>query len=519
MNVHRFRFMGVLTLIVVLGLACGGNGPPPEPPTETKVVSGGEVVDLEGVKSATIQIEAQGSFIDAAEGATQSAGRGSGFIIDSTGIAVTNHHVVTGAALLKVRIGEESESRNAKILGVSECSDLAIIQIEGNGGYPYLGWYDGTISTGLTVYTAGFPLGDPQYTLTDGIITKERANGDTSWASVDAVIEHNAIINHGSSGGPLVTKDGKVVAVNYASNPDVNQYFAIAHGGALKIIEVLRNGQDVDSIGVNGQAFVTEFEIEDRKMQLSGIWVASVKSGSPADKAGIKGGDIITHIEGLILAKDGTMADYCDILRSHRPEDTLSIQVMRFKNENILWKGQLNGRVLAPVPSGTPTSPPSPYMTVTDNSRSIQVDIPREWDQINGESWGSERVLGATVSASSNLQRYNSYSAPGVFFGASKVLLEAYRDDLPGLINTFSTDYINNCTFDERKPYERSPYVGIIDIYRNCGGTSTTAVVLAAVPSDGSFIILLTVQAVNDADLEALNHVLDNFEVVGDLPQ
>ena len=132
----------------------------------------GLVTSLEGVQGATIQIEAQGTFIDPGEGEVTGAGRGSGMIIDPSGIAVTNNHVVTGAALLKIWIGGDTrKTYNAKILGVSECSDLAVIDIEGDG-FPYLAWYEATPKVGMDVYLAGYPLGEPQYTLSRGIVAK-----------------------------------------------------------------------------------------------------------------------------------------------------------------------------------------------------------------------------------------------------------------------------------------------------------------------------------------------------------
>jgi hypothetical protein len=79
-----------------------------------------------------------------------------------------------------------------------------------------------------------------------------------------------------------------------------------------------------------------------------GVWVSSVQSGSPADKAGIKGGDIITTLENLVVATDGTMSDYCDIIRSHNSEDPLNVEVVRFSTGEVL-QGQLNGRELAVV--------------------------------------------------------------------------------------------------------------------------------------------------------------------------
>jgi serine protease Do len=97
--------------------------------------------------------------------------------------------VVTGAAFLQIYVEGEDEPRNAKILGVSECSDLAVIDVDGDG-FPYLAWYPDELAVGVDVFAAGFPLGDHEYTLLDGIISKEDADGGSSWASVDSVIEH-----------------------------------------------------------------------------------------------------------------------------------------------------------------------------------------------------------------------------------------------------------------------------------------------------------------------------------------
>ncbi|MGW8249129.1 MAG: S1C family serine protease [Anaerolineales bacterium] len=311
-----------------------------QPPAETEEPQpeSGAVSSLQDVKGAVIQIEAQGTFIDPEVGLVRNgAGRGSGFIIDPSGIAVTNNHVVTGAGLLKVFV--DGEEKNAKVLGVSECSDLAVIDIDGDD-YPYLEWYQGPVEVGMDLYVAGFPLGDPEYTLTKGIISKAKAGGETSWASVDSVIEYDATSNPGNSGGPVITPDGKVLAVHYAGDASARQAFGISEAVAARVIERLRSGENLDSIGINGQAVGTD------DGSLTGIWVASVQSGSPADKAGLEAGDIITMMENLVLATDGSMSQYCDILRSHSPEDTLSVEVLRWPTGELL-EGQLNGRELA----------------------------------------------------------------------------------------------------------------------------------------------------------------------------
>lgn len=348
-------WLGILFLVV--GLACGvpsdvTDTPEPTEPGEEEISeaseeepsesesTSGAVSNLQDVRQAVIQIEAQGTFVDPQVGEYVGAGRGTGFIIDPSGIAVTNNHVVTGAALLKVWVGGDTlKTYNAKVLGVSECSDLAVIDIDG-AGFPFLEWNTEPIEVGREVYAAGFPLGDTEYTITKGIISKENADGETDWASVDSVIMHDATINPGNSGGPLITTDGKVMGVNYATIASANQYFAIGRQEAMPIIEELRAGNDVESIGVNGVAVVSQ------DGSLSGVWVTSVASGSPADKAGITGGDIIMTLEDLPLATDGTMADYCDVIRTHQPTDTMSLEVLRFASNEIL-AGQLNGEPLS----------------------------------------------------------------------------------------------------------------------------------------------------------------------------
>jgi serine protease Do len=192
-----------------MACAAGGGESPAEPKatseTQSSASSGrGAVSSVDDVKSATIQIEAVGTFVEPDAGPLfNAAGRGSGFIIDPSGIAVTNNHVVSGAGLLKVWVGGSDKELSAKVLGVSECSDLAVIDIEGDG-YPNLRWSGDEIKVGTEIYVAGFPLGDPEYTLTRGVISKANADGEERWASVASSIEYDAQALPGNSGGPVV---------------------------------------------------------------------------------------------------------------------------------------------------------------------------------------------------------------------------------------------------------------------------------------------------------------------------
>ncbi|GIK55029.1 MAG: PDZ domain-containing protein [Chloroflexi bacterium] len=513
-----------LTFKVSGGLA--QNAPASEPadapasePTAEPVAASGAVNSLEAVKTAAIQIEAQGTFRDPEVGMLyNAAGYGSGFIIDPSGIAVTNNHVVTGAALIKVWIGGESQPRNARIIGASECADLAVIDIDGDG-FPYLEWYDGNVDVGLDVYAAGFPLGDPEYTLTRGIIAKANANGETNWASIDGRVQHDATINPGNSGGALVTTGGKVVAVNYAGAAGIDQYFAIKQEQALPVIEQLRQGQDYLSIGVNGRAV-------NNGEGLSGIWVSSVKSGSPADKAGLQPGDIITRLEGLVLALDGTMADYCDILRTHNPTDVLSIEVLRFDTQEVL-EGKLNGDPLqqsfsfaqevaeeagaAPVAAETGNATYTSYVTISDDSGLMKMSVPAEWADVDGSPWVLEgQTIGVSLAASPNLSNlYNGWTTPGVFFAATDQLGLSIDD----LLN--SIDYTGECTYEGRSDYQDEVYAGKYDFWYGCGSGQEGAMVLvlAAQPADGSYTALVLLQMLTQADLDAADQILKTFIV------
>ena len=554
---HRIKLLISLALLLALLAGCGGSQDGPDvnatvaaavaqtasaqpaaaQPTNTPVAADTPaptatpepvslaINSLDDLQKAVIQIEAQGTFIDPEEGVQyDAAGRGSGFIIDEDGHAVTNNHVVTGAALLKVWIGGESKPRNAKILGVSECSDMAVIDIEGSG-YPFLEWFGSAVRPGLDVYAAGYPLGDPEFTLTRGIVSKARADGETDWASIDSVIEHDATINPGNSGGPLVTTDGKVVGINYAGS-DNSQYFAIARAEALPVIARLLQDQDVDSIGINGTALVTN--------DTSGIWVASVQSGSPADKAGVKAGDMIVALEGLSLATDGTMADYCDVLRTHSPDDTLSIEVVRSSTEEYL-EGQVNGRPLeasfsfaqtlgedvAPSTSGAggAAAPAYEYVTLTDDEDAIQIEVPTVWDDTDGSTWEFDNELvGSALSAAPNYDDFlNTYDVPGVFFGASGVLAERFTVD--SLLDRFKGNNEGlDCVYEGRDTYEDALYTGSYDYYSDCGDIGSTIIDLVAEPEDQSFLMWLNIQVVDDADLDALDHILNSFQVIGQLP-
>jgi serine protease Do len=526
------KLIAVGFALALAGTACGGGDDDDSSSDTTEASSNdgddakGAITSMEDAESAVIRIVSKGTFAEPSEEGVASynevtgVGSGSGFIIDPEGIAVTNNHVVTGAASLEVYVGgNEDDPVNAKVLGVSECDDLAVIDLEGDG-YPFLKWSDDPPKTGREVRAAGFPLGDPEFTLTSGIISKAEANGDTPWASTPNIIEHDAAIQPGNSGGPLLDAEtAEVVGVDYATNDPgtgTNQFFAIGAELAEDVVDQMAEGENVLALGVNGQAI---FQEEDGVV---GVWVSSVESGSPASDVGLQGGDIIERIEGLPLATDGTMKDYCDILRSHDPTDTLSVQVLRFADAT-RYRGEFNGEELAPSESlaatveeetGAPLAEAAAYdyVPVTDDSGRLYVEIPSAWAELETAPYVDPETgdeYPGIVASSSLDGLANSYDVAGMAFVLDPTGLVTVED----LLTTF--EYSADCVTDGPQAYDDTLYVGQSQFWKECGPNGTGWVaVIAAQPEGGEFTALVQVQGITEADADALGHIIDTFRVI-----
>lgn len=355
------QFYGCITSFVVLACvlsACGG-GPPEASATPTVAQAAATPVaanptpsamaqdqaqpvrSIDDVEKAVIRIEVKGSFRNIGEEQVETGFVGSGFFISGDGLAVTNNHVVTGASSLRIYLEGVDGYRNAKVIAVSECSDLALIQVEGKVER-YFNWYEGPLKTTLPIYAAGFPRGSERSSKPDGTISATNVDGQTDWSSIESVLEHTANTLPGMSGGPVFTRDTiEVVGVNYAGNAD-NRHFAISASLARPLIERLKQGDNIESIGINGKAFSATTKSGD---QINGTWIVSVQPGTPAYKAKIKPGDILFSMNNLTLAQDGTMQDYCDVLRSIKPDAVTPITVYRLDTGELL-DGDLNGDAL-----------------------------------------------------------------------------------------------------------------------------------------------------------------------------
>ncbi|USQ80073.1 S1C family serine protease [Ornithinimicrobium faecis] len=488
-----------------------------------EVAGAGEAVDsFSEARPAVVQIIAEGTLRDPEVGVTVTAGSGSGFLISPDGLAVTNNHVVTGSSTLDVYIGGDTgTAHHATVIGASECSDLALIQIDVDGPQAYLEWADEEAEPGLDVYAAGFPLGDPEYTLTKGIVSKARANGDvTGSSSIDHTIEHDATIQPGNSGGPLITIDGEVLAVNYAGGSLAEgaskQFWAIAANLAEPMVEKLADG-DAESLGINGRP------VFDDTMALSGIWVSGIKPGTPASDAGLLPGDIVLTLNGVPMATDGGYADYCDVVRTSG-SNTMSVEVLRWDTAEVL-RGEINGSAeLEPilsltdvaggeVPEGDepdggdmPTDTVYQYEKVTDDTGALTIDVPTHWsDRQTAPSYSPEGL--AFIGASDDLDAFRSgHTHPGLVF-----YLRPYQGNERDILHHYT--YGDVCAEEVTEDFEDAMYSGVYQIWSSCEDTGGLVVNLLLSDNDHSFTAVMTTYVATEDDLEALDRAFASFTV------
>lgn len=256
---------------------------------------------------------------------------GSGFIIDKDGFIITNNHVVEGADEIKVKLADGREFK-AKVVGRDPKTDLALIKISSTfKNLPTITLGDSDkMRVGDWVLAVGNPFG-LEHTVTQGIISATgRVIGSGPY---DNFLQTDAPINPGNSGGPLVNLKGEVIGINSAINPAGQGIgFAIPSSMAKTIIpQIKEKGKVVRGwIGVSVQSITPEmaqaFELKDT----SGALVSEIVSGSPADSAGIKRGDVIVSFDGKGISK---MSDLPRIVAETPVGKSVDVKVIREKKE------------------------------------------------------------------------------------------------------------------------------------------------------------------------------------------
>jgi 2-alkenal reductase len=274
----------------------------------------------------------------------QSAGAGTGFIIDDDGHIVTNAHVVANGEDFVVILAD-GEDREAKLVGADEISDLAVLDMEGDvpATVP-LGDSD-ALQVGQTVLAIGSPLGAFTNTVTQGIVSALGRSGDTL-TSLGAnaqyytnLIQHDAAISPGNSGGPLFNLAGEVVGVNTLGVTDTGDgriaqglFFAIPSSTVIKISgRLIEDGEVVyPYFGVGTIPITFDIAAQNDLPVDYGAYVESVEEGSGADEAGIREGDIILTIDGQRIDQDNP---FVEVLFNHEPGETVEVDFQRGDDE------------------------------------------------------------------------------------------------------------------------------------------------------------------------------------------
>jgi 2-alkenal reductase len=267
---------------------------------------------------------------------------GTGFFISDQGYILTNNHVVEGAKEVNIVLSDGSQQK-ATLVGTDQYSDIAVLKTDGKvPAVAALGNSD-KLDPGESVIAIGSPLGDFKNTVTVGVVSATGRSIDSgNGYTIENLIQTDAAINHGNSGGPLVNLAGDVIGVNTlivrnTNNGDVAEGlgFAIPISTAQAVAQqIIQKGYFARPyMGINFQPINPDIAARYNLPAQWGAYVTDVQSGSPADKAGLQQNDIIIKVGDITI--DETHS-YVNSLFNYKPGDTIPITVMRAGKETQL---------------------------------------------------------------------------------------------------------------------------------------------------------------------------------------
>ena len=254
-------------------------------------------------------------------------GEGSGFIVSTDGLVLTNHHVIDNADTIRARF-TDGNVVDLTLVGSDPRTDVALLKLPDNRQWPYVEFGSSkALQVGDWVIAVGNPLGLGS-TVTAGIISgkgRDLANGNP----YDQFLQTDAAINQGNSGGPLFNVEGQVVGMNTAIIQGANTV-----GFAIPVHIIQRVKRDLETSGYVSRGFIG-VAAQDLDEELAkaleanvehGALIAKVYAGTPAHKAGLQAGDIITQINRLEI---GSHSDLVRAIGEHHPEDKISLSYIR----------------------------------------------------------------------------------------------------------------------------------------------------------------------------------------------
>jgi Do/DeqQ family serine protease len=274
------------------------------------------------------------------------ASSGSGVIVSENGYIVTNYHVIKGANTIEVILNNKKQSYQAKLVGSDPSTDIAVLKIEAKQLPHIVFGNSDDVQIGEWVLAVGNPF-NLTSTVTAGIVSAKGRNINivNNQFPIESFIQTDAAINPGNSGGALVDLEGRLVGINTAISSQTGSYigygFAIPSNIVSKIIKDLIDFKEV-------QRGYTGMEISDidsrlaQKLSISnnlGVYVSSVLAESPADKAGIRTGDVIVKINGKEI---DSKAIFDELMAYMRPGDKAKFTFLRNGKETEATFGLIN---------------------------------------------------------------------------------------------------------------------------------------------------------------------------------
>lgn len=277
---------------------------------------------------------------------TDSSAAGTGMVVTSDGYVLTNKHVINGANKVTVVLDDGTTYEDVEVVATDPLNDVAFLKIKNASDLPTVTLGDSkTLHVGQQVIAIGNALGEYQNTVTSGIISgigRSVTASDGSGYNAETLsdmIQTDAAINSGNSGGPLVNAAGEVIGINTATSSTAeNMGFAIPISSVKGMLKQLTETGKAKRtyLGVYSQEITPEAAKAYNLPVTSGAYLYSPSSysaiikGGPADKAGLKDKDIVTAVNGVKVGISGSLAN---LIGEYKPGDTVQLTVIREGNE------------------------------------------------------------------------------------------------------------------------------------------------------------------------------------------
>lgn len=425
----------------------------------------------------------------------------SGFVVDSTGLVVTSAAITAGRDTVKVFIGEDTIAREARVVGRTVCDGLALLSLPTPN--PSFLSVAASITAGPATAVGHSNSGAPvQVAGQLGGTPVAHANRTLS---VKNAHSFDARLDSASIGAPVLDASGRVSGV-------------VADSGFVLPASSVRNIVDSLGRGLGVEPGISVVRMDDVSDLQRGVFITSVDRGSDADAVTTVPGDVVRNVNGRDIESGATIAPFCDALALGSGQLRMS-GFNRFNgqpfdrlvgNGNLLSAGR-NATTIAPI---TGADLYTKFTEVSDSTKLLRVKVPQGWSTVDERP----SPLGPAVTATTNLTGFGErWESPGLFFTATRRFGRTGTDELLSVLSLRRSECAGSEGVQE---YSDNTYTGAFEILRDCGGTTTDYVVVAAAPNDGDdYLVGVTAQIVGDRDWAALDRAVQSFRVVGSIPR